>query len=116
MIREVIVTLKEEKTGSSQYAITQLPPNFRMLLLYKFKKLVAAGKLVKVKGSFKLRTAKLVKTPSSLAKKKVAAAKPKPKLNIVVSKPKVVANAAKGPAKAKPAAKPKSAQRCCGET
>jgi len=61
MIKDAITALKE-KTGSSQYAIAkfieekhkQLPSNFRKLLLYHLKKLVAAGKLVKVKGSFKL--------------------------------------------------------------
>ncbi|XP_068318303.1 histone H1-like [Pyrus communis] len=61
MITVAIVALKE-RTGSSQYAITKfveekhknLPPTFRKLLLYHLKKLVAAGKLVKVKNSFKL--------------------------------------------------------------
>jgi histone H1/5 len=66
MIKDAIVCLKE-KTGSSQYAIAkfieekqkQLPPNFRKLLLFHLKKLVAGGKLVKVKGSFKLPAPKL---------------------------------------------------------
>ncbi|MGI4421870.1 histone H1/H5 domain-containing protein, partial [Klebsiella pneumoniae] len=57
MITDAIVTLKE-KNGSSQYAITKfleekhkdLPPNFKKLLLVQLKKLVASGKLVKVKG------------------------------------------------------------------
>ena len=52
----------KEKTGSSQYAITkfseekhkQLPTNFRKLLLFHLKKLVASRKLVKVKNFFKL--------------------------------------------------------------
>ncbi|KAJ6405716.1 hypothetical protein OIU84_013641 [Salix udensis] len=65
MIKDAIVTLKE-KTGSSQYAITkfleekhkQLPSNFKKLLLFHLKKLVISDKIVKVKGSFKLPSAK----------------------------------------------------------
>ena len=62
MISEAITSLKE-RTGSSQYAIAKfvedkqkakLPPNFRKLLLVQLKKLVAAGKLTKVKNSYKL--------------------------------------------------------------
>ena len=61
MITEAIVALKE-KTGSSQYAIAkfieekhkQLPPNFKKLLLIHLKKFVAAGKLMKVRGSYKI--------------------------------------------------------------
>jgi histone H1/5 len=64
MIKDAIVTL-EERTGSSQFAIAkfieekhkQLPSNFKKLLLHNLKKNVAAGKLVKVKGSFKLAPA-----------------------------------------------------------
>ncbi|MFS8035317.1 putative linker histone H1/H5, domain H15, winged helix-like DNA-binding domain superfamily [Helianthus anomalus] len=62
MVKEAIVALKE-KTGSSQYAISKhiednqkdLPANFKKLLLLQLKKLVAAGKLTKVKNSFKLQ-------------------------------------------------------------
>nr|XP_011470535.1 PREDICTED: histone H1.1-like [Fragaria vesca subsp. vesca] len=61
MITEAIVALNE-RIGSSQYAITkfmeekhkQLPQSFRKLLLLNLKKLVASGKLLKVKASFKL--------------------------------------------------------------
>ena len=64
MIKDAIVTLKE-RTGSSQYAIQkfieekrkELPPTFRKLLLLNLKRLVASGKLVKVKASFKLPSA-----------------------------------------------------------
>ncbi|KAL5059245.1 hypothetical protein RYX36_030849 [Vicia faba] len=99
MIKEAIVLLKE-RTGSSQYAIAkfieekhkQLPPTFKKLLLQNLKKNVASGKLVKVKGSFKLSPA--VK-PAPATKPAVA----KPKTNLVA---KVTA------AKAKPDAKPKA--------
>lgn len=62
MINEAIMALKE-RTGSSQIAIAKfiqgkqnpnLPANFKKLLLIQLKKLVASGKLVKVKNSFKL--------------------------------------------------------------
>lgn len=62
MINEAITALKE-RTGSSQFAIAKyieekqkanLPSNFKKLLLVQLKKLVANGKLVKVKNSFKL--------------------------------------------------------------
>ncbi|KAL6278827.1 hypothetical protein ACE6H2_022428 [Prunus campanulata] len=109
MITEAIVALKE-RTGSSQYAITKfveeknknLPQTFRKLLLYNLKKLVASGKLVKVKNSFKLppgRSAPVKEKPDAPKPKKSAEAvvKPKPK-----SKPKTVAKP-----KAKVAAKPK---------
>lgn len=89
MIKEAIIALKE-RTGSSQIAIAKfieekhkshLPPNFKKLLLVQLKKLVASGKLVKVKGSFKLPAASkpAAKKPTgekAVAKKK-AAAKPK---------------------------------------
>lgn len=60
MINEAISSLKE-RTGSSQYAIAKfieenqkdLPPNFKKMLLVQLRKLVAAGKLTKVKNSFK---------------------------------------------------------------
>ncbi|XP_057466888.1 histone H1-like [Actinidia eriantha] len=81
MINEAIVALKE-RTGSSQIAIAKfieekhkahLPLNFKKLLLVQLKKLVASGKLVKVKNSFKLAvTAKL---PSSAVAKITIAAK-----------------------------------------
>ncbi|KAJ4868467.1 Histone H1.2 [Raphanus sativus] len=92
MIKDAITTLKE-RTGSSQYAIQKfieekeksLPPTFRKLLLVNLKRLVAAEKLVKVKGSFKLSSAKpaasapVNKEPEAKASKKPAAAKPKAK-------------------------------------
>ncbi|KAF5739546.1 hypothetical protein HS088_TW12G00752 [Tripterygium wilfordii] len=108
MITDAIVTLKE-RTGSSQYAITkfveekhkQLPANFRKLLLVHLKKLVASGKLVKVKNSFKLPSAHLValakpvKKPAATAKVKAVAAKPKVKVSTkpeskAAAKPKAV--------------------------
>ena len=123
MIKDAITSLKE-KTGSSQHAIAkfieekhkQLPPNFRKLLLYHLKKLVAAGKLVKVKGSFKLPPTRPSASSSSspAKKKKPAPAKPQPKPK-PKPKPKPAAKAkdtkatkSKAPAKPKPAAKPKA--------
>lgn len=97
MISEAITTLKE-RTGSSQVAIAKfteekqkdLPPNFRKLLSVQLKKLVASGKLTKIKSSFKI--APVVKPP-------VAAPKPK-KAPATKKKPTVGATA--GAAKAKP--------------
>ncbi|NP_001296617.1 histone H1-like [Cicer arietinum] len=114
MITEAIVSLKE-RTGSSQHAITKfieekhkdLSPTFRKLILLHLKKSVAAGKLVKVKGSFKLAPAK-----SSVAKPKAATAPAATKKAKAVTKP--AAKAATKP-KAKAVAKPKSsgkAQSC----
>ncbi|GMP72332.1 hypothetical protein CsSME_00030414 [Camellia sinensis var. sinensis] len=87
MVTEAIVTWKE-KNGSSQDAITKFaeekhknhPANFKKLLLFHLKKLVVSGKLVKVKGSFKLpATRPSVPKPvaSAPVKKKPAPAKPK---------------------------------------
>ncbi|KAK4282902.1 hypothetical protein QN277_014226 [Acacia crassicarpa] len=113
MITDAIVSLKE-RTGSSQYAITKfiedkhkhLPPTFKKLLLNNLKKSVAAGKLVKVKNSFKLApnnpapaatkppksTVKAVpKSQTKPAAKPKVAAKPK-----AVSKPKPKPTAARG--------------------
>jgi len=92
MIKEAIVSLKE-KTGSSQYAITKfiedkqknLPANFKKVLLTQLKKLVAGGKLVKVKASYKLPAAKSASAAAPAKAKKKVAAKPKAK---VASKPK----------------------------
>lgn len=115
MITEAIVTLKE-KTGSSQYAITKyseekhkhLPTSFRKLLLFHLKKLVASGKLVKVKNSFKLAPAAPVKKSSSVS----APAKPKsvakPKATKVAPKAKKVSTKPKPKAKAAAAVKPKA--------
>ncbi|GFZ14140.1 winged-helix DNA-binding transcription factor family protein [Actinidia rufa] len=107
LIKEAIVALKE-RTGSSQYAIAKfieekqkshLPANFKKHLLVQLKKLVASGKLVKVKNSFKLavvaKPAAAKKAPAKAPVKKVVAkarsvsvstAKPKPK-KAVAKKP-----------------------------
>lgn len=88
MINEAITALKE-RTGSSQFAIAKfieekqkanLPNNFKKLLLVQLKKLVANGKLVKVKNSFKLPP----KSSSSTAA--AAAKKPKPSSTAAVAK------------------------------
>jgi len=104
MIKDAIVTLKE-RTGSSQYAIQKfieekhksLPPTFRKLLLVNLKRLVASEKLVKVKASFKIPSARSAATPKPAA--------PVKKKATVVAKPKGKVAAAVAPAKAKAAAK-----------
>ncbi|KAK6239110.1 hypothetical protein QUC31_004579 [Theobroma cacao] len=118
MIKDAVVTLKE-KTGSSQYAITKfieekqkhLPGTFKKLLLFHLKKLVAAGKLVKVKNSFKLpsaRSSKLSTAASAPAKKKPAATKSKPKPASKAKEGKSTKAASKAPAKTKAATKTKT--------
>ncbi|KAJ6721789.1 HISTONE H1 [Salix viminalis] len=108
MIKEALVALKE-RTGSSQIAIAKfieekqksnLPANFKKLLLVQLKKLVANGKLVKVKNSFKLPP-KSSATDAAVIKK-AAPAKPKPKAE---TKPKST------PVKRKVVAKPKKAAK-----
>ncbi|XP_057475800.1 histone H1-like [Actinidia eriantha] len=120
LIKEAIVALKE-RTGSSQYAIAKfieekqkshLPANFKKHLLVQLKKLVASGKLVKVKNSFKLavvaKPAAAKKAPAKAPVEKVVAkarsvsastAKPK----AVVKKPNKAAktSAATSPGKKK---------------
>ncbi|CAH1427016.1 unnamed protein product [Lactuca virosa] len=104
MIKEAIVTLKE-RTGSSQQAIAKhiedtqkdLPANFKKLLLVQLKNLVAAGKLTRVKNSFKLG---VVEKPTTVKKAPAAAKK-------VVAKEDSVAKKAAAP-KAKSAAQVKS--------
>jgi histone H1/5 len=104
MVKEAIVALKE-RSGSSQIAIAKfieekhksnLPVNFKKLLLVQLKKLVANGKLVKVKNSFKLPPKSSAKDAASV--KKAAPAKPKAE-----AKPKpekaAKAEAVKSPAK-----------------
>ncbi|XP_076954740.1 histone H1-like [Bidens hawaiensis] len=117
MIKEALVTLKE-RTGSSQYAIAKfieenqkhLPANFKKVLLTQLKKLVAAGKLVKVKASYKFPAAKAPAAAAAPAKKKPVA-KPKkltPAKKKTVAKPKAVAKpakAVKAPVKAAKVAK-----------
>lgn len=109
MIDEAITTLKE-RNGSSQYAIQKfieenhkhLPPNFRKLLLFNLKKLVASDRLVKVKGSYKLPSTRssAPKADSKPKLKDAAQPKPKPKPKAAAQpKPKAVAAAA--PAKPK---------------
>ncbi|KAG5236313.1 histone [Salix suchowensis] len=107
MIKEALVALKE-RTGSSQIAIAKfieekqksnLPANFKKLLLVQLKKLVANGKLVKVKNSFKLPPKSSATDAAAI--KKAAPAKPKPKAE---TKPKST------PVKRKVVAKPKAAK------
>ena len=134
MITDAISSLKE-RTGSSQYAITKfieekhknLPPTFRKLLLHNLKKSVAAGKLVKVKNSFKLAPKAAsppapVKAPAkassaAAAKPKAAAAskpgpkpvsKPKAKPAAITKKAAAKPKAKSAPASAKPKRKPKA--------
>ncbi|CAK7327191.1 unnamed protein product [Dovyalis caffra] len=106
MVKEAIVALKE-RTGSSQIAIAKfieekqksnLPANFKKLLLVQLKKLVAGGKLVKVKNSFKLPPKS--SNTDATAVKKAATAKLKAQ-----SKPKSTSVKSKVVAKPKKAAK-----------
>lgn len=92
MIKEAIASLKD-RTGSSLYAIANfiqdkhpgLPGSFKKILSTQVKNLVNAGKLVKVKASFKLgdalkvtkKVAKPVKPLEKKAPKSVSAPKPK---------------------------------------
>ncbi|RZS06235.1 hypothetical protein BHM03_00036878, partial [Ensete ventricosum] len=127
MIKEAITVLKE-RSGSSLYAIgkfiedkhrAHLPSNFRKIVLLQLKRLAAAGKLTKVKGSYKLSSASApVKTRPVVSPKKpvIAPAKPKAKSKpAVVAKPKAKTAAVrpKVAAKRKSPAKPnpKSAAR-----
>ncbi|KAI3664294.1 hypothetical protein L6452_25983 [Arctium lappa] len=116
MIKEAIVALKE-RTGSSQYAIAKhiedhqkdLPANFKRLLLVQLKKLVAAGKLTKVKNSFKLAS---VEKPKAEKKAPKAKSGNQVKSTKVVTKTKAVVKVKKAVKKATPlktvAKKPKS--------
>ncbi|XP_061986336.1 histone H1-like, partial [Populus nigra] len=106
MVKEAIVALAlKERSGSSQIAIAKfieekhksnLAANFKKLLVVQLKKLVANGKLVKVKNSFKLPPKSSAKDAASV--KKAAPAKPKAE-----AKPKpekaAKAEAVKSPAK-----------------
>ncbi|MCJ1368740.1 hypothetical protein MMC16_007886, partial [Acarospora aff. strigata] len=105
LVKEAIVSLKE-RNGSSPQAIAKylesssehkdkLPQNFRKLLQYQLKRLEKAGKLIKVKASYKLGD-ELKKAPK---KAKPATKKP-------AAKPKAAEK--KSPAKPK-ASKPKKA-------
>ncbi|CAL9153634.1 unnamed protein product [Musa hybrid cultivar] len=114
MIKEAITTLKE-RTGSSPYAIgkfiedkhkAHLPSNFRKILFLQLKKLAAAGKLTKVKSSYKLSTivhAAPAEPKSAAGPKKRAAVQTK-----VKAKAKPAAAASKTKAKIATTAKAKS--------
>ncbi|KAJ8549099.1 hypothetical protein K7X08_032806 [Anisodus acutangulus] len=110
MISEAIIVLKE-RTGSSQVAIAKfieekqkdLPSNFRKLLLIQLKKLVASGKLTKIKGSFKHSP---VAGPAKPKKAAAGAAKPKavtPKKKAKARATTPVKKAVTAPAKSKKA-------------
>ncbi|CAD6220850.1 unnamed protein product [Miscanthus lutarioriparius] len=117
MILEAIAALKE-RTGSSSVAIAKyveakhggkLPTNFRKQLTVQLKKLAAAGKLTRVKNSFKLPPPRPVTTDA----KPKAAAKPKvAKTSAKASPAKAAAKKAAAPAaaaKKKAVASPKKA-------
>ncbi|CAA7391303.1 unnamed protein product [Spirodela intermedia] len=102
MIKEAILALKE-KSGSSPYAIAKhmeekyksaLPANFRKILTLQLKNCLANGKIVKVKGSFKLSE---VGKKTAVVKKVVTSGKEKkPKAPAAkVSRPKVKLDAEK---------------------
>ncbi|XP_071701153.1 histone H1-like [Rutidosis leptorrhynchoides] len=117
MVKEAIVSLKE-RTGSSQYAIAKhiedhqkdLPANYKKMLLVQLKKLVAAGKLVKVKNSFKVASGVVEKPKKLAAEKKRAPVTTAKKAPAAVKKSSAPAKAksvkkVKTPVKAKKAAK-----------
>ncbi|KAK6929855.1 Linker histone H1/H5, domain H15 [Dillenia turbinata] len=116
MVKDAILSLKE-RTGSSQYAIAKfieekqksLPPNFKKLLSVQIKKLVASGKLVKVKNSYKLpaATKPAAKKPATEKKTTVKPATEKKPKKAVDSKPK--AKKVGTPVKGKAVSKPKAA-------
>ncbi|CAA7388052.1 unnamed protein product [Spirodela intermedia] len=123
MAREAIHALKE-RTGSSQYAISKfieekhrgnLPSNFRKLLLVQLRRFTAAGKLTKVKYSYKLPPSSAAAAGDAAASKlkvkaSAAAAKPKVKVSATTAKPKVKVSASAAKPKVKvsaSAAKPK---------
>ncbi|KAK7269181.1 hypothetical protein RIF29_21898 [Crotalaria pallida] len=125
MIADAIGSMKE-RTGSSQYAIAkfieekhkELPPTFKKLLLLNLKKSVAAGKLVKVKNSFKLaptvkasvesKKPKTVAKPNAKAESKEKHPKAAEKKKKAVAKPKAKAVADGDGGKAKKAKSVKS--------
>ncbi|AQK62321.1 Histone H1 [Zea mays] len=114
MVSEAIASLKE-RTGSSSFAIAKfledkhkdkLPPNFRKLLNVQLKKLVAGGKLTKVKNSYKLSSA--TKPKAAPKKTKTGVKKPKAtpgKKAPVAKKPAAAAKKAPVAKKAAPAKK-----------
>ncbi|KAK8487847.1 hypothetical protein V6N11_047404 [Hibiscus sabdariffa] len=117
MIRDAISSLKE-RMGSSQYAIAkfieekhkQLPGNFKKFLLFHLKRFVAAGKLIKVKNSYKLppvSSSKPAGTSSAPAQKKPAVTKTKSKPASKAKEGKSAKPDSKAPAKTKTASKPK---------
>ncbi|KAI3726766.1 hypothetical protein L1987_66570 [Smallanthus sonchifolius] len=104
MIKDAILSLKD-KTGSSQYAIAKfveekqknLPKKFKKILLIQLKRLVAQGKLVKVKASYKLpKPASKKGSVKEPATKPKSAPKSKPK-TVVKPKPGAIAAAAVAP-------------------
>lgn len=118
MITEAIVSLNKS-TGSSQYAITRfiegkhkpLPPTFRKLLSSNLKKLVAAGKLVRIKNSFKLPPASAsVTTSSASVSVKTSQASTSARSNKHVAS-KIHASNAEKTSRAKVEAKRKSADK-----
>nr|XP_043630056.1 histone H1-like [Erigeron canadensis] len=107
MVKDAIVSLKE-RTGSSQYAIAKhiednqkdLPANFKKMLLVQLKKLVAAGKLTKVKNSFKLASA-VEKPKKAVAEKKKTVTTKKPAPAAAKKAPVAKKAVAKTPVKGK---------------
>lgn len=66
MIKEALLALDEKTGGSSPYAIAKymeekhkavLPANFRKILALQLKNSTSRGKLIKIKGSYKLSEA-----------------------------------------------------------
>ena len=119
MVKAAIVALKD-RNGSSVPAIAKyigssfkLPGNYKKILSTQLKNLVASGKLVKVKASYKLGEAlkKVPKKPKKAKKpKKKAPKKKKPKAK-KAKKPKAKKAPKKKAAKKKAAPKKKAAKK-----
>ncbi|KAH9625504.1 hypothetical protein KSS87_002736 [Heliosperma pusillum] len=96
MIKEAITSLNE-KGGSSPYAIAKfmeqnhkavLPANFRKILGPQLKNSVVKGKLIKIKGSFKLSDVAKKKTTTTKTRAAIANAGDKSKEGSKKRKPK----------------------------
>ncbi|KAI4379004.1 hypothetical protein MLD38_016414 [Melastoma candidum] len=113
MISDAILALKE-RSGSSQVAIQKfieekykhLPATFRKLLLVQLKRMVASGKLIRVKHSFKLPPSS---KPKPKAKESAVTVKPEARVAAAKEKKSGTAGSNKRKAAEKPAAKAKPA-------
>ena len=118
MIKAAVLGLKD-KTGSSvpaicKYIVANYPAvpekTYKKSVAAALKKMATAGKLIKVKASFKLSEAEKKPAPKKPAAKKPTAKKPAAK-KAAPKKPAAKKPAAKKPAAKKPAAKKPAAKK-----